>query len=91
MGIYCSLVRKTFLAAWISTVLGGLALPWLLASSNFIFGIWSLFRESYAAQYSGTYVLYRFLVSGIGVQLLFAVIAAFRLFRNLRRREFAFA
>lgn len=99
MGLYCSTVRKTFLAAWLWTVLAGLAVPWLL--SFFLHRVvWMLLGQSYLLGYS--YPSYypsisllggfRFFVMwAVGLQLVFAAMAACLLFRNLRRRKFAFA
>ncbi len=93
LGLYCSLVRKSFLSAWISTALAGLVLPWLIA--YFVPGIiWSLLRESLTYRHYGRLLsggAQWLLMSGACLQLLFAATTAGLLFRNLRRRKFAFA
>ena len=90
VGLYFSLAQRHFLAAWLLT--GGLclALPWLFLTETAWYGIFvglNLGLNLGPQPWDPGEVLAR----ASALQIVFASLAAWLLYRNLRRRKFALA
>ena len=91
VGLYCSLAKKTFLTAWLTTIAVGLAVPLVLTDIGILLTRDSLTTVTPAGfRIFGLSFLTLAVLAG-ALQLLFASLATFCMFRNLRYRKFALA
>ena len=91
VGLYCSLAKKTFLTAWLTTIAVGLAVPLVLTDIGILLTRDSLTTVTHAGfRIFGLSFLTSAVLAG-ALQLLFASLATFCMFRNLRYRKFALA
>jgi len=91
VGLYYSLAKKTFLTAWLTTIAVGLAAPLVVTYIGVLLTMDTLVTVTPAGfQIFGLSFLASAILTG-ALQLIFASLAAFSMFRNLRYRKFALA